>query len=781
MQNNKTAVLNDKIKKILASMNISKAIVIDDRIGQSEKVEEAEMVLWVLNGYYDSPEFDIKYEIERAGIDIDEQLEKAEHGEVDENVLKICLKAFPEQKNTPHSEINELLDVVKEIFGEDNYLTYTNTSEVQDQGLDSDTILFLDYKIDGASPRMSQELVRVLAEKNDPLKPRCIIFISKDPIFYIDEKRFTMSNPIEKSLYFREIKKLQAEKNYKNSLYDFISKHLLKNKTDIYKVILEALHNLHGGLIFYDLLKAIDNILIESSQKVLDKFYLLNARSLQEILKSKVENEGLAKPVFLMEWISKHIAKTVVRNDSIIKEIDEKLKNIGQSKFLINEFLEDVSLKEIICSEMWDNTVNKRFEPLDFGDVFEIGCNGVNSKAILMTQPCTLAVRKDGKRASKTGILVLERKDKISVNGSPRHLTINSWDNEDITFSLDDTITFSLEILDLTTINADGQAVITVNEKNNEVLMPEAFWADGYKSKMGKLTGKIIKTADERKFGESFGFMPIEQSWLEYKIENNGETRRYVFPIKRLARLDNHYSMHIFQKAQSWWGRVGLPVQLDLIDEYKPKLGSILINNLSKSITLYEKRGMNGNNVIDCCIDLKDIQQLISEIYSHDIESFEYIMKLLDDTRALKYNCASGKRLLSLHESKYGIQHLNKKGIYINFSSEYNIENINPTVIVKLPYFSKCFYNGDEVTGKISKAAFTATGELRCNIPVSIVDKSSFLGNCTKLIFEDKREKILKFSENKLKEFLKADIKKSELYITELDQEVAVVTKMVSE
>ncbi len=780
MQNNKTAVLNDKIKEILASMNISKAIVIDDRIGQSEKVEEAEMVLCVLNGYYDSPEFDIKYEMERAGIDIDEQLEKAEHGEVDENVLKICLKAFPEQINTAHSEINELLNVVKEIFGDDNYLTYTNTSEVQDRGLDSDTILFLDYKIDGASPRMSQELVRVLSEKDDPLKPRCIIFISKDPIFYIDEKKFTMSNPIEKSLYFREIKKLQAEKNYKNSLYDFISKHSLKNKTEIYEVILDALYNLHGGLIFYDLLKAIDNILIESSQKVLDKFYLLNARSLQEVLKSKVENEGLAKPIFLIEWISKHIAKTVVRNDGIVKEIDEKLKNIGQSKFLINEFLEDVSLKEIICSEMWDSTVNKRFEPVDFGDVFEIECNGVNSKAILMTQPCTLTVRKDGKRASKTGMLVLERKDKSSDNGSPRHLTINNWDNEDITFSLDDTITFSLEILDLTTINADGQAVITVKEKNNEVLMPEAFWADGYKAKLEKLTREIINTADARKFCGSFGFMPIEQSWLEYKIENEGENRRYIFPIKRLARLDNQYSMHIFQKAQSWWGRVGLPVQLDLIDEYKPKLGSILINNLNKSITLYEKRGMNGNNVIDCCIDLNDMHQLISEIYSHDIESFEYIRKLLYDNRALKYNCASGKRLLSLQESKDGIQYLNKKGIYINFSSEHNIESINPTVIVKLPYFSKCFYNGNEVTGKISNTVFTQNGELRCNIPVSIVDKSSFLGNCSRLIVEDNSEKVLKFSENKLKEFLKADIKESELYITELDQEVA-VTEMVSE
>ncbi len=779
MQNNKTAVLKDKIKEILASMNILKAIVIDDRIGQSEKVEEAEMVLSVLNGSYDSPEFDIKYEMERAGIDIDEQLEKAEHGEVDENVLKICLKAFPGQKNSAYSEINELLNVVKEIFGEHNTLTYTNTSEVQDRGLDSDTILFLDYKIDGASPRMSQELVKVLAEKND-LKPRCIIFISKDPIFYIDEKGFKMSSPIEKSLYFREIKKLQAEKNYKNSLYDFISKHSLTNKTEIYNVIFEALHNLHGGLIFYDLLKAIDNILIESSQKVLDKFYLLNARSLQEILKSKVENEGLAKPVFLMEWISKHIAKTVVRNDGIIKEIDEKLKNIGQSKFLINEFLEDVSLKEIICSEMWDNTVNKRFEPIDFGDIFEIGCNGVNSKAILMTQPCTLAVRKDGKRASKTGMLVLERKDKNSANGSPRHLTINSWDNKDITVSLDDTITFSLEILDLTTINADGQAVITVSKKNNEVLMPEAFWADGYKSKMVKLTEEIIKTADERKLGESFGFMPIEQSWLEYKIENDNENRRFIFPIKRLARLDDQYSMHIFQKAQSWWGRVGLPVQLDLIDEYKPKLGSILINNLNKSITLYEKCGMNENNVIDCCIDIKDMQQLISEIYSHDIEIFEQIMNLLDDTRALKYNCASGKKLLSLRESKDGIQYLNRQGIYISFSSEYNTENINPTVIVKLPCFSKCFYNGSEVTGKISKAAFTANGELRCDIPISIVDKSSFLGNCTRLIVGDNSEKVLKFSEDKLKEFLKADIKESELYITELDQEVA-VTEMVSE
>ncbi|WP_433938565.1 hypothetical protein [Paenibacillus lautus] len=689
----------EQVKEILSYMGINKALIIDDKV-----FDNIDVIQDIVQGEYDNDDFKIKEVVKRLGID------KKQLSNIERLPKKLVEEIKYEFSSLVCSEIEPLKKVVAKIFGNKNVkLLRGANSKIT---FNNDTVLFLDYKLE-ESEVTSELLTKILAQKaTNSYLPRCIIFISKDQIFTIDTNsyEYDMKNPREKSKYFRDLRQSQDWKEYKNSLYDYINKTTINDEQSVLNQLYGILHNLYGGQQFFKLLNQIENVLSESSDKVLGKFHLLNARSIQEMIREKVIEEGESESTFIMNWISRHIAKTVIQDDTFSADIHYTLKEINAWTDSFYEVHEDVALKDILISEMWDKGINKRYSPVDFGDVFQIIYNNKPKRAILLTQTCTVAVRRDGERSGKVALLAIENPLK---KGSKSGVTIDDINGDPLTFDLDDTISYPLSLLDITTLNDQGSALLQGTTSNSASFLPQsALWSEGYQTMMTSvvesLLNEIIQSQNK--------VIQIDQTWIPYETEGSTHKHlKYKFPIDRLYRLDSQYASYIFQSAQAWWGRVGLPVDVNFMNDYEEKEGRIRLHGSEFSAKFYLKKRLN--EITDIGVSLEDLENSLKTVYKNDIDAIAQIELAFSNPQLARLYCSSGKKMMSLKQQKLALQILSTHEIYI----KYEIKEVLTAEMI-FGKFSKCYLENKDISEYVTNFSGDLSGRYKFLMSLSFLE-----------------------------------------------------------
>lgn len=688
----------DKINNMLTELGLSKAIIIDDQL----KVDR-QTIINIINGDYDNEDFEVSDILKEFDYQADEVKKMQDFPDA------LLARLKTELPGIATSEISTFVRTVEGIFGKDNIKYYENANSTIE--CDSNTVLFLDYNLKG-SQTTSERLTQVLSAKQTTNnRPRSIIFISNDDTFFIDSESFKMIEPNGKYRYFRELRTKQKDKEYKNSLYDYLNKAWLHDETSIANNLIQVLNNLLGGYKFFSLLNQLQDILSSSSEKVLGRFYLLNARSLQEIMKEKIAEEGESETSFLLGWLSRHIAKSVLQDEVSAERIFSSLQEIENWSTTSHELHEDLALKELIISEMWDESVNSRHLPIDFGDVYEITYNGEKRRAILLTQTCTLAIRRNGDRAGKIALLAIENKKKKDTKSG---VVIDDWNGEKLVFDLDNTVSYPLELLDLTSTDKEGVSKFCLSkEDNDEFIRYSKLWSEGNKLLIKNLLESLRTTVSSNAVKN---IIQIENMWIPLE-EQDGTC---VLPIKRLRRLDQQYAMYILQTAQAWWGRIGLPLNVNFINDYEKKNGQIYVNGKKFSGVFYIKKRLG--KIVDVGVAIDELINAISGIYRSISRTQRELEKIKHNTNFARIHAMSGLKFLSVIQDLRGVQLLNDLNIYLELTNtapcELNVYSLSDL---------QCFIDNDEITQFVDKMQINK-GQLQCLVSKKFLEDSSLLG-----------------------------------------------------
>ncbi|WP_270406069.1 hypothetical protein [Paenibacillus timonensis] len=698
----KKGITKKDVADLLSKLNIGKALVIDDKIN----FDEHEAVLKILQGNLQLPEFDLTEELRGLRYDIDDLIDLTEKRETPPEVIHY-LKTLPYYKDSFHDNVKLFRSVLEDLFESVEVKENVNS----DFSFPNDTILFLDYQLDD-SPIESEDYIKCIEKFTGTAKePWCVVFISSNTDFINKDdpdRKYNMLRAIEKSKYFNELRKDHKDKN---SLYDYINKNSLSNEEKILKEIYTTLQNFYGGKIFYNLISMMKGIMDSNINTVLNDFKLLNARSLNEVLARKVSKEGEAEAIFLLNWITRQLTKNTAKEGKDIKKINEQLSAISEWSHIFHEVHEDIVLRKMVASEMWDSEINNRYMPVDFGDVFEIKYSDKILKAILLTQTCTLAVRGDGKRAGKLAVLAIENPEK---EDRPSGVSIYDWNGEKLIFDLDDTITYPIDILDLTSFNEDGRAAIFTD--SGVQLPANATWNSGYTKMITalikRLQGKLVNNGK---------VIEINRAWVPYSttVDVNTSTDLFDFNIKRIARLDSQYTLNIHQLAQSWWGRIGLPVSVNFMDEFQKEKGEIFIHGSKFDADFYVKH-QDGIKV-EVAIDIAHLRSAILKLYEGDkhlSERFDHILHLNELT---SFHYATGLELMTLvNVSNFANQVMQKYGVYLTLNKEEQACRLD----VVLGRFKRIILAGDEIVDYVDKVRVNSKGKIEC-----LLSKEALTGN----------------------------------------------------
>lgn len=690
-------------------IGISRAIFIDDKAN----VNVNEIVQQFLQGIHDGDGFLIVDTMEELGLDMDELLEEITEGNAPPSeLITILRKQFAQLFN---SEIHYLVEVCKKVF-DDVAIFERIPSELS---VGSESILFLDYQL-AEGPRASEELIESLSN-TDTTSPLSIVFISSKNSFIIGQDNVDMLVPLDKSKYFRHLRTMQNEINYKNSLYDYIHKPLLREENEAIGQLKSLIGNFYGGYKFYTLLELMEDALQENSVRVINRFRLLNARSIKDILNRKISKEGQSGSLFILEWLSRHISKSIMQDLKTTKDIQVVLNEIETWPQPHNELHEDTALRDLQRFEMWDTMVSNRHEPVDFGDIFEIDHNGLKVRALLLTQTCTLMVRGDGERDGEVVTLALENsKKRTRQSGIP----ISDWNGEQLVFDLDTTVTYPVEVLDLTSLSVMGDAFLHFGEKDGKIILPDGpvSWSKGYANMINRLRKSLVKNLEKV---DDLYYSNGMWTPYKYKTPSGNESHVYEFPIRRVARLDQQYALYILQKAHAWWGRIGLPISVNFMDEFLTIEGTMIVNGLQFSESFFVRRSPQ-NKIIEIAVSLHSFREKIQQIYEHT-EFWIYLESALQQTKLVNFHYAStedAQMLIHGGTSGTNLEELKRQGIVFKVDKvEINKDIIMCEVFIWM--FERFRLFNMDITRAVSKKQ-VLRGDFQIEVEADCILQSSY-------------------------------------------------------
>lgn len=700
--------------QLMESLDISNVVLIDDEI--SAAIDETsplirERIVEILSGDFDSENFDSVDELHKQGYSRSGFVDLIGNGgDVPAEIVSLVKEKFP---HVFSPTLKKLVEVLRGLFGSDNVQYYDSVPE--DHLSFERSIIFLDYELVG-STTSSMDFVKLINQQSASV-PLPIVFVSRNVEFHIGTTTYQMREPHQRSLYFRDLRRTQGTEDYKNTLYDYMPKELLEGSTEeIATHINGVLLNLGGASSFSQLLTQLGSVIKTSSTEVLGRFYLLNARSIQELIREKVLFEGESESTFLLNWVARHMTKSIATNESLIADIHGAIQKITNWSEPSNELHDDVALQELKTFEMWDERVNHRYAPVEFGDIFEFEHGEATRKAILLTQTCTLAVRGNGERAGKIATLAFENSEKL---GRPSGVTISDWDGNDLTFDLDETVSFPLEILDLTTTRQDGDAEISLT-KVEQVADAEKYehvtWSTGYRKLIDNLTAELRELLHLQR-GDHH--TQLHHIWIPYNCQKISKNHMNVrFGVKRRPRLDSQYALDVFQRAQAWWGRIGLPVNINFFNDYVEEEGSLSVDGRGFSkVSFFVK--IRGNDQHDVAISIDTLKHYLHEVLS-GYSSLDRLLSFFDGNELASRHYVSGQRLLSLRdESSKALDFLRKKGVHIKLLSKSPLQ-----VEVMTTALERYMWRGIDITHAVEKVAVDSSRKYRLHVRVDELERA---------------------------------------------------------
>lgn len=409
-----------------------------------------------------------------------------------------------------------------------------------------------------------------------------------------------------------KIDDIEKEEQFNNFLDGFSN--LSNNKNLVWKInkeyidkktINEFVHEIKYGLKRNYTYK-ITNFLTETLKNGMDlagsKFKNIEQSTFNNIVMNFSISEGVSiidtlTRVFLV--ITKHDL-----NENISKKLNDLTKMIRDYEELCffsddDEYKNLNEVHDIRHREKYNNWVNEHHYPVSFGDIFSIN----EMEYVLISQPCDITIRGKGSRKIKTGLLL-----KIT-NEKPVHdnyVELNYYKKGTTQFViLNDEAQVDLDLLDLCSINNNGQSKITIADLLNENLVEDYKYPQGLRVNLKGVICRIkdiynrrqllIKSLNELldgvtqsatnsgeiDFGKMFDEYKVKE--LEYwdniiAINNFLQDGTYLFyNIHRICRLDESMTTKISFEHFTLNSRIGVPG--DYANNYKLKKYAITVEN----------------------------------------------------------------------------------------------------------------------------------------------------------------------------------------------------------
>ncbi len=383
---------------------------------------------------------------------------------------------------------------------------------------------------------------------------------------------------------------------------------------DDYTLFIEGLNNLFWVGYVDNLSDIAKNLIEETSQKISDEFGKILPSEFKQMVIDSSSEEGCREIDTLLRLIhiifhrelqgalsrTKDGMKAFNHGVEHIKEIDSMVsksikKNLQVPSYdaeAIHKFFQDENF-------IPGNVVNNLLMPLQNGDVF---CVNNSSYYVLLCQPCTISIRKNGRRGGNgIGYFVPLEESKaeysiekdlaavLSKNGDAQekakvklreniHCKLKSAaqgysykvkcsiNNKSLCASMNKYTPIHLSLLDYSTFSEDGQVVINKecspnlhqNQKqlneNHAIYFKNIMDLDNLVSGLNEDCHVVVKNKIENWF-----YSLLTKLGVKPRFENC----QYFFPIKRYGHIQEPLSSDLLTQLSHYISRAGLPSEFE--------------------------------------------------------------------------------------------------------------------------------------------------------------------------------------------------------------------------
>ena len=256
--------------------------------------------------------------------------------------------------------------------------------------------------------------------------------------------------------------------------------------------------------------------------------------------------------------------QTSILGENIFQKLQNDLCKLRMSSVFCSDNEIDKSwLRELRNSELYTSGtyINQTYSPVANGDIFKIE----SKNYILLFQPCSLAIRDNGKRsrqlASAYIIEIKNNKDnKESLNVNEVEL-----ENSDIPgFSYVNIASFkrvSLDVLDLVSFNNEGKAIIDVTKENcpidnSKLLQPNMLIRYHNIWQFSQKLVPILKVYDKGEAKKSIRHF-CKSCFLTMPCLKDGEI--IEFNVQRIERYNELLAQVLYSKLMNYMARIAVP------------------------------------------------------------------------------------------------------------------------------------------------------------------------------------------------------------------------------
>ena len=199
-----------------------------------------------------------------------------------------------------------------------------------------------------------------------------------------------------------------------------------------------------------------------------------------------------------------------------------------------------------------DNILNQTHQPIRCGDVFMKTNNVDGNKFVLLAHPCDIAVRKNGARVKKNGVLALLHESPPSTSrNQARYFVLKGIDLSGKDWFVDfvRSYTINLEVLDLAVFNKDGMVKWPTDEDCSKQLLP------GWRKKYEKLLSSGTPTNNEPP--KQFKLMQFPNDRGLPKL-NNGNGQPWKYELKRSGNIRSPIAEAILSAFAAYASRAAI-------------------------------------------------------------------------------------------------------------------------------------------------------------------------------------------------------------------------------
>lgn len=451
-----------------------------------------------------------------------------------ENSLKAQFKEIGEDINLPNvdltiDQVTSLIDAIKNV----SHYCYKEWEYVKNDVLNSssDGTLFLvdrEFKNEGMGEELGDQIIEDIIKNSS--SSYCVMLTHKISIEDAETLRLQIANSDTNIIKLHQ--------------FSVMSKRDLGVEPENAEPYLaSALQVLITHRNCYEIAERMSNVLNKTLEKALfdlinQSVYDLDQSIFQNSLKEGASELDVFRRIFYLR--QRLATKTIIEQDApTIKKI-ERIRSIRSLNLLkrpdspipeMNRKIIEWRRAEIINSESY---VNNNNSPIASGDIFSK--IGTQRKFILLSQPCDLVVRGDGKRNAQEGYF-LEfkiRKEIDKLQNLSRYYIIENMEDDGSSWVFDfrTLSNVNLDVLDLVAFHQKGELSISTNQEESSFLLP------GWRLRFEKI--KRALPTDQRNKPAKLRFLSLNRGLGDR--EGRWKNNKWYFPYKRIGRLRSPYS-----------------------------------------------------------------------------------------------------------------------------------------------------------------------------------------------------------------------------------------------